>query len=166
MHGWFYLIIQVNRCMKTILLTASSGGHFEQLMVLKNKLKNVYNVYVLTEKTKYTKDDDYTFYVRQLNRKKISFPLKYILNYFKVKKIINKIKPDVVISTGALATISPCKIAHRKKIKVIFIESFAKVDTPTRTGKYIYKFADKFIVQWESLLRVYPKALFFEGGIY
>lgn len=152
--------------MKKVLLTSSSGGHYEQLMVLKENLKDLYDIYVLTEKTKYSKLADNVFYVNQLNRKKFSFPFKYILNHFKVKKIINKIKPDVVISTGALATISPCRIAHQKKIKVIFIESFAKIDTPTKTGKFVNRFADYFIVQWETMKTIYPNALYLDGGIY
>lgn len=152
--------------MKTVLLTASSGGHFEQLMVLKKELQKNYKIYVLTEKTKYTKDEENTFYVKQLNRKKISFPFKFVSNHFKVKKIIKKINPDVVISTGALVTISPCKIAHKLKKKVIFIESYAKIDSPTMTGKYVYKFADHFVVQWESMKEIYPNAEYFGGGIY
>lgn len=151
--------------MKTILLTASSGGHFEQLMILKNNLKDNYNIYVLTEKTKYSKEEEKTFYVKQLNRKSLLFPFKFLINHCNVKKIIKKIKPDVVISTGALATISPCKIAHKKGIKVIFIESYAKIDSPTMTGKYVHKFADYFIVQWENMKNIYPDAYYF-GGIY
>ena len=151
--------------MKTILLTASSGGHYEQLIILKKNLQEKYNIFVITEKTKYTKDEKNTFYVHQLNRKKISFPFKFLINHFKIKKILKHINPDVVISTGALSTISSCKIAHSMKKKVIFIESFAKIDSPTMTGKYLYKVADHFIVQWEPLKDIYPKSKFF-GGIY
>lgn len=152
--------------MKKILLCSSSGGHYEQLMVLKNNLMDKYDVYVITEKTKYNSKKEKEFLVKQLNRKKISFPFFFVINHFKIKKIIKKINPDVVISTGALATISVCKIAHKKKKKVIFIESFAKIDTPTMTGNYVSKFADNVVVQWKSMLKVYPDASFFDGGIY
>ena len=46
--------------------------------------------------------------------------------------------------------------------KVIYIETFANVTTKTSTGKLIYKFADLFIVQWESMLEIYPNAVY--GG--
>lgn len=49
--------------------------------------------------------------------------------------------------------------------KLIYIESFAKVTSPTETGKLLYKFADRFYVQWESMLKFYPKAKYL-GGIY
>jgi len=50
---------------------------------------------------------------------------------------------------------------------VIYIESFAKINNPTLTGKMIYKknIADRFYVQWESMLDFYPKAIYI-GGIY
>ena len=51
------------------------------------------------------------------------------------------------------------------KRKIIFIESFAKVNSPTLTGKLVYKFADRFYVQWEEMKEFYPNALY-EGGIY
>ena len=54
------------------------------------------------------------------------------------------------------------KIFHRK---LIFIESFAKINSPTETGKLLYKFADQFYVQWEPMLDIYPNAIFL-GGIY
>lgn len=49
--------------------------------------------------------------------------------------------------------------------KVVYIESFAKISSPTETGKLIYKFADRFYVQWESMKEFYPNALYL-GGIY
>ena len=43
--------------------------------------------------------------------------------------------------------------------KIIFIECMFNVDEPTLTGKLAYKFSDLFIVQWEDMLKVYPKAV-------
>ena len=58
-----------------------------------------------------------------------------------------------------------CLIGKLFKKKLIFIESFAKVNSPTLTGKLLYKFADQFYVQWEQMKEHYPNAIF-KGGIY
>ena len=58
-----------------------------------------------------------------------------------------------------------CIFAKIFKKKIIFIESFAKVNSPTLTGKLVYKFADQFYVQWEQMKEYYPNAIF-KGGIY
>ncbi len=76
-----------------------------------------------------------------------------------------KKKPDVVICTGVLAMIPICLISKLMGKKLIYIESFAKVTSPTETGKLLYKFADQFYVQWKPMLKFYPKAIYL-GGIY
>jgi len=76
-----------------------------------------------------------------------------------------KERPSCIISTGALATYPICIIGFIMRIKIIYIESFARVDSPSLTGKLMYKFADLFIVQWEEMLEVYPKAKY-GGGIF
>ena len=74
-------------------------------------------------------------------------------------------KPDIVITTGVLAMIPLCLIAKLFGKKLIYIESFAKVSSPTETGRFLYKFADRFYVQWKPMLQFYPKAIYL-GGIY
>jgi UDP-N-acetylglucosamine:LPS N-acetylglucosamine transferase len=74
-------------------------------------------------------------------------------------------KPDVIICTGVLAMIPLCLICKLFGKKLIFIESFAKVTSPTRSGKLLYRFADQFYVQWPQMLEVHPNAIYV-GGIY
>ena len=152
--------------MKKICFTASSGGHFEQLMMLK-PLMDKYDSFIVTEKTGYSviKDDRKVYYLKQVNRHEKTFIFKMIANTFTSLNIFIKEKPDVIISTGALATIPMCVLSKIFRKKIIFIESFAKVTSPTLTGKLIYKFADQFYVQWEQMKEYYPDAIF-KGGIY
>lgn len=49
--------------------------------------------------------------------------------------------------------------------KVIYVESFAKLDSKSVTGEMVYPFADYFFVQWEEMKRVYPKAIY-HGTVY
>ena len=152
---------------KKICLISSSGGHFEQLLMLR-KLGEDYNIFIVTEKTKYNKTDEkINYYVMQVNRKEFLFVFKMICILFKSLFIYLKEKPDVIISTGVLASIPMLFIGHLFKRKVIYIESFAKINSPTMTGKLIYKkhIADQFYVQWESMLKFYPDAIY-KGGIY
>ncbi|MDU7968364.1 MAG: PssD/Cps14F family polysaccharide biosynthesis glycosyltransferase [Paeniclostridium sordellii] len=152
--------------MKKICFVASSGGHFEQIMMLKPLMKK-YDSFIVTEKTNYSvsNEDIPLYYLKQVNRNEIKFIYYIVINSIKTLKIFLKEKPDVVISTGALATIPMCLLAKIFKKNLIFIESFAKITSPTLTGKLIYKFADQFYVQWEEMKEIYPKAVY-KGGIY
>lgn len=157
--------MDVGKEMKKICFIASSGGHLEQLMMLK-PLMEKYDTFIVTEETNYyVKFDKKTYYLNQINRHEISFIPKIILNSVKSLIIFINENPDYVISTGALAVIPMCIIAKLFKKKVIFIESFAKITSPTLTGKLIYKFADQFYIQWESMRKFYPNAIY-KGGIY
>ncbi len=149
-----------------ICFAASSGGHFEQLLMLK-KLMEKYDSFIVTEKTLYAplSDDIKLYYMKQVNRKEFTFIFRMIANLFRSLHIFFREKPDVVITTGAMAMIPMCLIAKMFRKKLIFIESFAKVTSPTKTGKLMYKFADRFYVQWESMLEIYPDAIYL-GGIY
>lgn len=152
--------------MKKICFIASTGGHFEQLMMLK-PIMDKHESFIVTEKTGYSvvKDNRKVYYLNQVNRHEKTLIFKMVINFIKTLIIFLKEMPDIVISTGALATIPMCLISKLFRKKLIFIESFAKVTSPTLTGKLVYKFADQFYVQWEQMKEYYPEAIF-KGGIY
>ena len=149
-----------------ICFAASSGGHYEQLMMLK-PLMEKYDSFVLTEKTDYSAEakGEKTYYMKQVNRREKDFIWQMGQNVWKSIDIYRKEKPDVVICTGVLAMIPICLIAKLHGKKLIYIESFAKVTSATRTGKLLYKYADQFYVQWPEMQKIYPKAIYL-GGIY
>lgn len=150
-----------------ICFAASTGGHFEQLMMLK-PLMEKYDSFIITEKTSYNvnkNNDNKTYYINQVNRKEIMFIPNMLVNLFKSLIIFIKEKPDYMISTGVLATIPMALIVKIFGKKLIYIESFAKISSPTMTGKLLYKYADRFYVQWEKMLDIYPNAIY-KGGIY
>lgn len=151
---------------KKVCFAASSGGHYEQLLMLK-PLMEKFDSFILTEKTLYNAEVSgvKTYYLKQVNRKERSFIYRMIVNLFKSVWIYIKERPDVVICTGVLAMIPICILSKLFRKKLIYIESFEKVTSPTETGKLLYRFADRFYVQWESMLEIYPDAICL-GGIY
>ena len=76
-----------------------------------------------------------------------------------------RINPEVIISTGAGLAFPFCLFGKIFNKKIIYIESFARVTQPSRTGKHLYKFADVFIIQHEELREFYPDAVY-GGWIY
>jgi UDP-N-acetylglucosamine:LPS N-acetylglucosamine transferase len=151
---------------KKICFAASSGGHFEQILMLK-PLMEKYDSFLMTEKTIYKAEvkGEKMYFLRQVNRKELFFPFEMIINLFKSISIFAKERPDVVITTGVLAMIPICLLAKIFRKKLIYIESFAKVTSSTMTGKLMYKFADQFYVQWPQMKQIYPNAIYL-GGIY
>ncbi len=79
------------------------------------------------------------------------------------------IKMCFVSSSGGhyeqLRNLPFCFWAKVFRKKFIFIETFARVTDASKPGKMMYKYADLFIVQWKSMLDVYPNAVY-GGSIY
>ena len=149
-----------------LCFAASSGGHYEQLMMLK-PLMEKYDSFVITEKTAYDvgSKGERLYYVKQVNRKEKMCFLNLIINSFISLYIFIKERPDAVICTGVLAMIPMCLLTKFFRKKLVFIESFAKVTSATETGKIMYRYADQFYVQWKGMLEIYPNAIYL-GGIY
>ena len=156
--------------MKKVLFISSTGGHLDELLQL-SPMFDKYDYHIVTEKTKANlslKDKYkgkvsflvYGTYTGLLN--KITYIFKLGVNTFKSLFLYLKYRPDFVVSTGAHTSGPMCLIAHIFGSKVIFIETFANSNSKSVTGKIVYKFADLFIVQWESMLELYPNAVY--GG--
>ena len=118
-----------------IVFAASSGGHFEQLMMLRSLMEK-YDSILVTEKTDYDtgKHGIKTYYLKQINRKEKTFLAYLIVNSWRSLKILIKEKPDVMITTGVLATIPLALLMKLFRKKLIYIESFAKVHSKNMTG--------------------------------
>jgi len=158
--------MRLNRNLK-ICLVSSAGGHLAQIKQL-IPIVEKYDYFIVTEKNKSTDNLNNNFkvyYLLQQESKHIRFLFVFALNILLSLFYLVKKRPDVIISTGAGATIPLCLFGKLFGKKIIFIESFAKIKTPTLTGKLIYKIADKFYVQWEEMLKHYPKAEY-RGKIY
>ena len=89
-----------------------------------------------------------------------------IKTLIKAVKILIREKPDVIISTGGGEIAVPfCYIVKVLGAKVIFIETLARMTTPSGGGRFVYPIADLFLVQWESLLEVYGSKAKYWGKV-
>ena len=74
-------------------------------------------------------------------------------------RILKKEKPDLIISAGAAVAVPFFYLGKMMGAKTVYIEVFDRIDKPTMTGKIVYPVTDRFIVEWEEMKKVYPKAI-------
>ena len=156
--------------MKKVIFISSTGGHLSDLLQLK-PLFAEYDSHLVTEKTKstlglkkeYGSKMHYLVYGTKLHL--VPYLFKFAWNTLKSFALFLRIRPAVVVTTGTHTAVPMCYIAKLFRKKVIFIETFANSNTPTESGKMVYPIADVFVVQWESMLEFYPKAIY-GGWIY
>lgn len=68
-------------------------------------------------------------------------------------------RPDIIISSGAAVAVPFFYLGKLFGSKVVYIEVFDRIDKATVTGRMVYPITDLFIVEWEEMKRVYPKAI-------
>lgn len=155
--------------MRKVLFISSTGGHLNELLQLKSLFRK-YDSYLITEKTKSTiglnnKFNNVNYLVYGTKDHKFSYIFKFLYNCIKSLVLYIKIRPKVIVTTGTHTAVPMCYIGKLFRSKVIFIETFANSQSKTLAGKLVYPIADTFIVQWESMLKLYPKAIY-GGWIY
>jgi len=139
-------------------LISSHGGHLHELTKATDHVRG--KKYFVTHKTPHTQqllEDKTKYFVIDPHLSK----WKYLLNTFQSLRHILLERPDVVISTGAgivIPSMLICKIILGSKI--IYIESAACVEKASKTGSFMYKYADLFLVQWPDMLHHYKKAVY------
>ena len=139
-------------------------------MQLKSLFKK-FDYHIVTEKAKSNEylQDEYnekiTFLVYGTKKNPFTYFFIYFYNIIKSLCIFLKQKPDVIVTTGTHTAVPMYYIAKLFKKKVIYIETFANRNTKTLAGRFVYPIADVFVVQWEEMLKIYPKAQYW-GWIY
>jgi len=153
---------------KRVMFICSVGGHLTQMLQMK-KIFDDYNYVLVTEKTDVTKDlkDKHKTEYLVYGSRKYLFKYLFIFSFNILKSIylFIKYRPTTIVTTVTHTAVPMCYLGWLFRRKVIYIESFSKRTSPTMTGKLVYPIASTFIVQWESMLKVYPKAKYW-GGLY
>lgn len=152
---------------KKVMFISSTGGHLDELMQLKPMFEK-YDYHIVTEKTKSNLNlknkfpNKINYLVYGTKDYMLTYPFKLLYNCFKSLFIYIKVRPKYIVTTGAHTAGPMCCLGKIFGSKIIYIETFANSKTKSATGSIIYKFADLFIVQWEGMLKLYPKSVF--GG--
>jgi beta-1,4-N-acetylglucosaminyltransferase len=155
--------------MKRVLFISSLGGHLEQLLGLEMTMKH-YDSYILTEKNastlKLKENKKNILYLPYISRSNLfTFISSFLCISFKSIKVFYKLKPEIIVSTGSGCVLPTFILGRMFGKKLIFIETFSRVESRTLTGRICYYLSDVFIVQWQELRKLYPKAIYL-GSIY
>lgn len=153
-----------------VLFVASDGGHLAQVLELK-QLMVKYEHLIITEKTPATiplaKDYKLEFaYPRPEGKNRnLAFYFSILRNFHLAFKKIKKFKPKIIITTGSHTAIPFCIIGKLLGCKIIWILSFARINSKASSASLIYPIADIFIVQWPEMKKHYKKSVYL-GPIY
>lgn len=146
---------------KKVMFISSEGGHLNELRQL---YFDNYDYSLVTEKTESTKPlkekykNKIHYLVYGTRRTPIIYFFILLINFFISLCLFIKIRPTAVVSTGTHTAVAMCYIARLFGKKVIWIETLANRKSKTLAGRLVYPIATTFVVQWEEMKKIYPKA--------
>jgi UDP-N-acetylglucosamine:LPS N-acetylglucosamine transferase len=135
---------------KKVFAVASGGGHWVQLLRLRPAFAHQDVVFVSTNAA-YGKDVDgmlLTVTDANMNEK-----LKLLVMFFEMFFHLVRIRPDVVITTGAAPGFAAIVLARLLGARTIWVDSIANSEELSSSGRQAGRFAHTWLTQWEHLAK-------------
>ena len=139
-----------------VLLVCSSGGHLTQLYNLKGWWDRFDRVWVTFDKpdaTSLLAGERVIWAYHPTTRNLVNL----IRNFGLAWRTIGRLRPDVVVSTGAAVAFPFFLVAKIRGSRTVYVEVFDRIDSSTMTGRLCYPISDRFLLQWEEQKTMYPK---------
>lgn len=144
----------------SICIPSSCGGHLREVLMLEKSYYNHNITYILNDKINNKKfmSNNNIYFITHIENYLFLF-----INFIQIYFILKKIKPNIIISTGASPAVITSLIAkYLFQSKIIFIESITRIKKPSKTGKLMYRISDTFIYRHKELKKFFPKGMLFE----
>lgn len=138
---------------KYIVGICSGGGHLTELLAIIKHIPEVKDVVTETQAAKRNKSEVIRF-LPLIDPHRSVF--QYLKNIIYSAFLVYKLKPDVVISTGAGMTVPFFFISRLRGSTCIWIESGARIKTPAKSSKFCYRLSHLFITQSAELKKFFP----------
>lgn len=134
---------------KRVLAIASGGGHWQQLMRLRPAFENQRAIFVTTDEA-YAVDvpGSDLFVVTDANR---DHPMKLIRSAWEVFSRVVRLRPDVVISTGAAPGLFGIIFGRLVGARTIWVDSIANAEALSLSGRIALKASHVALTQWPHL---------------
>lgn len=139
-----------------LCLVCSSGGHLFQLQILEKWWRKHERFWVTFKKADALSllEKEKVYWAFSPTTRNIK---NLIRNSFLAVKTLLKERPEIIVSNGAGVAVPFFYIGKLLGSKLVFIEVYDRIDSPTLTGKLVHPVIDAFILQWEEQKEFYPK---------
>jgi len=137
--------------MSRILAVASPGGHWTQLSILRDSFESANTIYMTTVDNPAIDTLKKSHSVVKVPSADRDRKLKSIYLALVVCWHVFKLRPKVVISTGAAAGFFAIYFGRLVGAKTIWIDSIANHSKLSLSGEKVSQFADVTLTQWEHL---------------
>jgi beta-1,4-N-acetylglucosaminyltransferase len=132
-----------------ILLVASPGGHLLQLLSLRSawgELEHRWVTLSAADSRHLLAAEDVVFAHGPTAR---NIP-NFLRNLRLAWRTIGRYQPAVILSTGAALAVPFFIVGKLRRVRLVYVESFTRVQRLALSGRLVYPLTDAFFVQWPS----------------
>lgn len=146
---------------KKVLLVASHGGHWVQIRKMSSAFEGMDVHYMTT--TQGVKDEisDAPLYV--IPDAHLDEKIRLIFLAIKIFFIMLRLRPNIVMSTGAAPGFFALLFGKLFGAKTIWVDSVANVEKLSVTGQKVKYFSDLWLTQWKHLEK--PEGPLYKGSV-
>ncbi len=144
---------------KKVCVVSSCGGHLTEVRALRAAFAAYEHFYVLNDRVLLPGDmQGRTYFIRHSER-----DLLVLVNLLEAWRILRRERPDVILSTGAGPIVPFALVGRLLGVPTVFVETFTRITRPSLTARIMYRLAARFIYQWPTLERYFPRGTY--GGM-
>ena len=140
-------------------LAASLGGHLELLVQLRDAFDRHRPIWVTAAAAGADPLREAGDTVLDLPRFNRSRPWTAIKNAAASLAMVLRERPDVIVVSGAGSVVAFCVFARLLGARVVFVETTARVTSPSTSGRVLSRIASTVLVQWPEMAQVYRNAV-------
>lgn len=135
---------------RRLLAVASGGGHFVQLLRLRDAFEGSEVTWVTTLSGYASEVSGPLRVVRDAN---LDQKLALVRMFLQMAWIVFRVRPHVIVTTGAAPGFAAVVLGRLTGARTVWIDSIANSETLSTSGAKVGRFADLWLTQWEHLAR-------------
>lgn len=133
-----------------VLAVASGGGHFVQLRRMRPAWEHC-EVHYLSTLADYARELEPGARLHLVNDANRWDKIGVARMAMRVAWTLVKLRPDVIVSTGAAAGYFALRFGKMMGARTIWVDSIANAEELSLTGRMVEKYADLWLTQWPDL---------------
>ena len=140
-----------------LLLVCSTGGHLQQLFALRLAWRSFSRIWVTFDKSdarSVLRGERVVVAFGPTNR---NVP-NLLRNLVLAARVLRRCRPRAIVTTGAGVAVPFAWIGRMLGSRVVYVESFTRIEEASLSARLISPIADRVYVQWPELRAKLPRA--------
>src|SRR5207237_1911706 len=130
-----------------VLLVCTSGGHLMQLLALRPAWEGFSRVWVTNDRSDAVSllAGEHAAFLPHSSSRSVSMAFR---NARAAWHVVGRVRPKVMLSTGSNVAVPFGWIARLRGVRVVYVESFTRVQSVSLSCRLIAPVCDRIFVQW------------------